>query len=41
MPKDKSNNDIVLLLYTNQEVGAKVLVKITLLKKFGDAYSFH
>ena len=39
--KYKSNNDIVLLLYTNQEVGAKVLVKITLLKKFGDAYSFH
>lgn len=31
----------MLLLYTNQEVGAKILVKITLLKKFGDTYLFH
>ena len=31
----------MLLLYTNEEVAAKVLVKITLLKKFGHAYLFH
>lgn len=36
--KKKNSNDILFFFPSNQEVGAEVLVKISLLKKFGNNY---
>lgn len=35
----KNSNDVLFLFPSNQEVGAEVLVKSSLLKKFGNNYS--
>lgn len=37
----KNDNDVLFLFHSDQEVGAEVLVKRLLLKKFENDYLFH
>lgn len=41
LDRTKNGNDVLFLFHSDQEVGAEVLVKSSLLKIFGNNYLFH